>query len=181
VQIALLIFSLAATVILPLLFFLNLKRIKPWLGVTLMLGGVAFLILDFFLADAVVPGIVDAIFGSIQLILVALGLCVLWYLGFRNMLKLLGRTFWLWLGGAVVIGFLLGILSSGASPLDQLVVRSQLFGDYLRGLLGSSPEGRVESVEVRVATFVLLFGGILAGVGLGLGGRRSANRRQSSG
>jgi hypothetical protein len=60
-----------------------------------LLGAVGFLILDFFLADAVVPGIVDAIFGSLQLIVVGLGLGVLWFLGFRNMLRLLGAGFWL--------------------------------------------------------------------------------------
>ena len=178
-QIALLILSLAATVILPLIFFRNLKRIKPWLGFCLLLGGAAFLIVSFVLADVVVPGLVDAIFGSLQLILVGLGLGVLWFFGFRNMLKLLGAGFWLWLGAAIVMGGLLGLLSSGASPLDQLVLQSRIFGDYLGGVLGISPDGSMDSA-VRVATFVFIFGGLLAGVGLGLGGR-SANRRKDAG
>ncbi len=132
VQVAFLILSLAATIVLPLIFFRNLKRLKPWLGFCLLLGAVAFLILDFVLADVVVPGVVDAIFGSIQFIVLGFGLGWLWYFGFRNMLRLLGAGFWLWLGAAVVMGVALGLLSSGSSPLDQLMAQSQIFGDYLQ-------------------------------------------------
>ena len=173
-QVVLLIFSLAATVLLPLLFFRNLKRLKPWLGFCLLLGGAAFLITSFFLADAVVPGLMDAIFGSIQFLVLAFGLGWLWYFGFRNMLRLLGMGFWLWLGAAIVMGGMLGLLSSGSSPLDQLVAQSQIFGDYLQGVLGSSPDGGIDSV-VRVATFLFLFTGLIAGVGLGLGGKSAGS------
>lgn len=170
----LLILSLAATVLLPLLFFRNLKRIKPWLGFFLLLGGAAFLIVSFILADAVVPGLVDAIFGSIQFLVLAFGLGWLWYFGFRNMLRLLGMWFWLCLSAAIVMGGLLGLLSSGASPLDQLLAQSQIFGDYLQGVLGGSLDGGVDSV-VRVATFLLIFTGLIAGVGLGLRGKSAGS------
>lgn len=178
-QVALLILSFAATVLLPLIFFLNLKRLKPWLGFCLLLGAVAFLILDFVLADAVMPGLVDTVFGFIQLVLVGLGLGVLWFFGFRNMIRLLGIGFWLWLGAAVILGGLLGLLSSGSSPLDQFVAHSQLFGDCLQGVLGAGNDAASLSV-IRMTTFIFILCGLLSGFGLGLGGK-SANRRTDAG
>jgi hypothetical protein len=177
VQIVFLILSLAATITLPLIYFINRKRIESLPGFLLLFGAAVFLFIDIILVNKVSPGLADIVIASFRLILAALGLALLWFVGFRNMLRFLGGRFWLCMGGAIVLGFGLGLLSSGESPLDQLVAHSRLFGDYLLGALGTSPQGRIESAEVRVAFFVFLFGGILAGLGLAIGGRRRANRR----
>jgi len=171
--IVLLVITLAATVLLPVIFFKNLKRLKPWLGFCLLLGAVAMLIVDFFLADAILPGIVDSFFGSIQIIIIALGLGLLWYFGLRNLLRALGQSFWLWIAGAVVLGVILGLLGGNLSLFDAFTKHSALFGDYFKIILGVSGSNEMETHWFRIIADTLLMVGLMAGVGIGLGGKNA--------